>query len=397
MKVNKKILVINAGSSSIKFKVYDYQTLNELASGLCERIFVDGFIKVKVVGEARTYEKNIAMPNHTVAVKIALDALKTLKVIDNFKEIAGVGHRIAMGGNFFKDSALLTKPKLDKAEDYGKLAPLHNPAETAVIKVFAKLIPGIKNVGVFDTSFHATIPEFNSDYTLDRKTTAKYEIKKYGFHGTSYRFITKKMESLLKKKNPNLVICHIGNGASICAVKAGKSFDTTMGISPLQGLVMGTRCGDIDASVATYLMTQGMNAAKVSDELNKKAGLKGLCGSSDTRDMLAMIEKGNKAAKLAREIQIKRIANYVVNYINQLENKVDAIVFTAGCGENDPELLEGVCDNIFVTNLKYDTKKNHKKYSDFINVSGRNSAIKIFKVRTNEELMIAQDTKRLAK
>lgn len=395
--MNKKILVINAGSSSIKFKVYGYEKLNEIAGGLCERIFVDGHIKLKTK-TGKVFDKNIAMPNHTVAVKIALDALKQLKVISDLNEIVGIGHRIAMGGNHFKKSTSVDSAKEFKiAKDYGQLAPLHNPCETAVINVFKKLVKKAKNVGVFDTSFHATIPDFNSDYTLDRKTTKKYELKKYGFHGTSYRYITLEMEKILRKKNPNLIVCHIGNGASICAIKKGKSYDTTMGVSPLQGLIMGTRCGDIDASVATFLMDRGYSSKQVSDELNKKAGFLGVCGSSDTRDVIAMIVKGNKNAKLARQIQIQRITNYVVQYMNELDNKVDAIVFTAGCGENDPELLQGVCNNIKIAKLSYDIKKNHKKYDDYIEVTGKGSKIRLFKVRTNEELMIATDTKKLAK
>lgn len=395
--MNKKILVINAGSSSIKFKVYGYDKLDEQASGLCERIFVDGHIKVKTA-DGKVIDKNIAMPEHTTAVKIALDALKELHVIGDLNEIVGIGHRIAMGGNYFKQSTSVDSDKeLGKAEDYGRIAPLHNPCETAVIKVFKQLVKSAKNVGVFDTSFHATIPDKNSDYTLDRKTTEKFELKKYGFHGTSYRYITMKMEKILGKKDPNLVVCHIGNGASICAIKNGKSYDTTMGVSPLQGLIMGTRCGDIDASVATFLMDQGYSAKQVSDELNKKAGFLGVCGSSDTRDVIANIAKGDKNAKLAREIQIQRITNYVVTYINELDDKVDAIVFTAGCGENDAELLQGVCDNIKIKKLVYDSKKNHEKYDDYVEVTGKGSDIRLFKVRTNEELMIATDTKNLAK
>ncbi|MCQ2748287.1 MAG: acetate/propionate family kinase [Mycoplasmoidaceae bacterium] len=394
--MNKKILVINAGSSSIKFKVYNFDDLKELANGLCERIFVDGHIKAKTT-EGKVIEKDASMPDHTAAVKIALDALKELKIIEDLNDIVGIGHRIAMGGKFFKQSTIVDDEKiLNKAIEYGKIAPLHNPCETTVIKVFKKLVPNAYNVGVFDTSYHSTIPAVNSDYCLDRKTTDQYEIKKYGFHGTSYRYIAKKMETVLSKKNPNLIICHIGNGASICAVKDSKSFDTTMGLSPLQGLIMGTRCGDIDASVCTYLLTQGLSGEQINAELNKKAGFLGITGSSDSRDVIAMMNKGDANAKLAREIQLQRIANYVVQYANEL-GKVDAIVFTAGCGENDPDLLEGVCDRIKLINLKYDSKKNHEKYGDYLEVTDNGSDTRIFRVRTNEELMIAGDVKALAK
>lgn len=394
--MNKKILVINAGSSSIKFRVYDYENLSEFANGLCERIFVDGHIKVKTA-QGQTIEKDAPMPDHTAAVQIALDALKELKVIEDLNDIVGIGHRIAMGGKFFKESTRVDDEAiLNKAIEYGKIAPLHNPCETTVIKVFKKLVPNAYNVGVFDTSYHSTIPAVNSDYCLDRQTTDKYEIKKYGFHGTSYRYIAKKMEEVLGKKNPNLVVCHIGNGASICAIKEGKSYDTTMGLSPLQGLIMGTRCGDIDASVCTYLLTQGLTGEQINDELNKKAGMLGVAGSSDSRDVIAKAKQGDKNAILAREIQLQRIANYVVQYANEI-GKVDAIVFTAGCGENDPELLEGVCDRVKLMNLKYDSAKNHEKYGDYLEVTAAGSDVRLFRVRTNEELMIAGDVKALAK
>lgn len=394
--MNKKILVINTGSSSIKFRVYNYDDLKELANGLCERIFVDGHIKVKTT-EGKTIEKDAAMPDHTAAVQIALDSLKELKVIEDLSDVVGIGHRIAMGGQFFKESTIVDDEKiLNKAIEYGKIAPLHNPCETTVIKVFKKLVPNAYNVGVFDTSYHSTIPAVNSDYCLDRQTTSKYEIKKYGFHGTSYRYIAKKMEEVLGKKNLNLIVCHIGNGASICAIKDGKSYDTTMGLSPLQGLIMGTRCGDIDASVCTYLLTQGLTGEQVNAELNKKAGFLGVAGSSDSRDVIAKANKGDANAKLAREIQLQRIANYVIQYANEL-GKVDAIVFTAGCGENDPLLLEGVCDRVKLMKLKYDANKNKEKYGDYLEVTASGSDTRIFRVRTNEELMIAGDVKALAK
>ena len=394
--MNKKILVINAGSSSIKFRVYNFDDLKELGNGLCERIFVDGHIKVKTA-EGKTIEKDAAMPDHTAAVQIALDALKELKIIEDLNDIVGIGHRIAMGGKFFKESTIVDDEKiLNKAIEYGKIAPLHNPCETTVIKVFKKLVPNAYNVGVFDTSYHSTIPAVNSDYCLDRQTTEKYEIKKYGFHGTSYRYIAKKMEDILGKKNPNLIVCHIGNGASICAIKEGKSYDTTMGLSPLQGLIMGTRCGDIDASVCTYLLTQGLTGDQINAELNKKGGFLGVAGSSDSRDVIAKANAGDANAKLAREIQLQRIANYVIQYANEL-GKVDAIVFTAGCGENDPQLLEGVCDRVKLMNLKYDANKNKEKYGDYLEVTASGSDTRIFRVRTNEELMIAGDVKALAK
>lgn len=396
--MNKKILVINAGSSSIKFKVYDYDKLVVLASGLCERIFIDGHINVSRTQDKKNVDKKVAMPNHTVAIEIALDVLKELNVINSYEEIVGIGHRVAMGGDAFKTSTIIDdEANLNLVGEYGKIAPLHNLPEKEVVLVFKKLIPWAKNVGVFDTSFHTTMPQFNYDYTLNRDLTKKYKIRRYGFHGTSYRYVTQKMQQILNKDKPNLIICHIGNGASICCVKEAKSYDTTMGFSPLSGLAMGTRCGDIDASVALFLLRQNYSVQEVDDFLNKKAGLLGLCGFSDTRDVCNQAEKNDQSAILARQIQIKRIANYIVQYINELDNKVDAIVFTAGCGENDGDLPIEVTKEIKSTRLSVNCQKSHAKYDDYIKISKPFpfSKIKIFKIHTNEELMIAADTKKL--
>lgn len=394
--MDKKILVINAGSSSIKFKVYDYEKLTALASGLCERIFIDGHISTTNLINKQKIDKKIAMPDHAKAAQIALDVLKKLEVIKTYDEIVGIGHRVAMGGDAFKKSTSIDDEKnLTLVGEYGKIAPLHNLPERDVVLVFKKLIPKAKNVGVFDTSFHTTMPQKNYDYTLPRNITNKYKIRRYGFHGTSYSYVTKKMQQILHKKAPNLIICHIGNGASICCVKNGKSYDTTMGFSPLAGLVMGTRCGDIDASVALFLLRQKYSVQEADDFLNKKAGLLGLCGFSDTRDVCQKASEKNQAAILARQIQVQRIANYIVQYINELDNKVDAIVFTAGCGENDGDLPIEVADQIKIVKLKIDSNKTCAKYDDFIKVSKLFSKIKVYKVHTNEELLIASDTKQI--
>lgn len=394
--MDKKILVINAGSSSIKFKVYDYEKLVVLASGLCERIFIDGHINATNLVTKEKIDKKIAMPDHAKAVQIALDVLKKLEVIKSYDEIVGIGHRVAMGGDAFKASTSIDdKKNLTLVGEYGKIAPLHNLPERDVVLVFKKLIPKAKNVGVFDTSFHTTMPPKNYDYTLERNITSKYKIRRYGFHGTSYRYVTEKMQQILNKKEPNLIICHIGNGASICCVKKGKSYDTTMGFSPLSGLAMGTRCGDIDASVALFLLRQKYSVQEVDDFLNKKAGLLGLCGFSDTRDVCQKASEKNQDAILARQIQVQRIANYIVQYINELDNKVDAIVFTAGCGENDGQLPIEVADQIKIVKLKIDSNRTHAKYDDFVKVSKPFSKIKVYKIHTNEELLIAADTKKI--
>lgn len=392
--MTEKILIINAGSSSIKFKVYDYELLTEIASGLCERIFVDGFIKIKYNTDL-VWEQNIDMPNHDKAIKIVLETLLSLKVIEDLNEIVGVGHRVVQGGTEYDKSTIIHEKDIEKIDKYSKLAPLHNKPELDVVKIFQKQIPGAKNVAIFDTSFHTTIPQLNYDYCLDRETTKKYGIKRYGYHGTSYRYINQKMEEILGKKELNLVVCHLGNGASICAIKDGNSYNTSMGLTPLEGLVMGTRCGDIDGATALYLQRQGLSINEVENEFNKKGGLKGLCGYSDGRDVDAKIKEGNKLAIMAREIQIQRIADYIVKYINQLENKVDAIIFTAGIGENDRTLTVEVSNKIFTHKIDIEPNKVNEKYNDYILMTTKNSDIAVYKVRTNEELMMAIDTKNL--
>ncbi len=389
----KKILAINAGSSSIKFKVYNYKTLAEEASGLCERIFIDGSIKIEFNG--KQHKKDISMPNHETAISIAIDEMISLGIIKDISDIAGLGHRIVMGGSQIKESTIMDDKNLEIVERCIKLAPLHNGPECEVIKIFKTKLPNVINVGVYDTSFHTTIPQINYDYALDRETTKKYEIRRYGMHGTSYRYIALKAQEVLNKKGNNLIICHLGNGASICAVKNDESYNTSMGLTPLEGLIMGTRCGDIDGAVALYLIRQGMSVDQVENEFNKKGGLLGISGFSDGRDVQASRLQGNKNSILAREMQTNRVADYIVRYINQLDNQVDAIIFTAGIGENDHRLIQEVCDKIKVKNIKINQDKNTEKYGDYILISADNSDIPVYKIRTNEELMIAQDTKRL--
>lgn len=392
--MSKKILAVNGGSSSIKFKVYDYQTLTEEAAGICERIGIDGALTIKYEN-GKVFNSTKAMPNHDVAIQIALNALIDLKIISNFEDIVGVGHRIVQGGVNFQSSAVLTAKEVDEIDTYSRLAPLHNHTEAQVVRGFLKSIPKTKNVGVFDTSFHSTLPQKFYDYTLDRELTEKYEIRRYGFHGTSYRYITQQMQKILKKQSVNLIICHIGNGASICAVKDNKSYNTSMGFTPLEGLVMGTRCGDIDASIPIFLSRQGLSADEIETRLNKKAGLIGLSGFSDGRDVNKLILKKDPIGILTREIQVQKISDYVVKYINQLNNQVDAIVFTAGIGENDPNIIWQTAEHIAITKLVIDRLKLSQSYDDYILVSTRESSIPVYKVRTNEELMIAQDTKNL--
>lgn len=393
--MNQYIIVINAGSSSIKYKVFNAKTNQDIVSGQCEKIGNPlGIFSLKA--EGINQKEQIAIPNHQFGIKKILDELKSHKIILSFDEIVGVGHRVVIGGKKYKSSVIVDDEVTKDLIDYSPLAPLHNPVQVETIKVFEKLIPHVKNVATFDTSFHTSIPDYNN-YALNQEVVKKYHIYRYGMHGTSYRYITARMEKVLNKKNVNLVICHLGNGASICEVENSLSHNTTMGLTPLEGLVMGTRCGDIDPSTAIYLIRQGLSADEVDNIFNKQSGLKGLAGSNDFRDISALANQGDANAKLAINMFVKRIAKYVVSYINELENKVDAIVFTAGIGENGGDVIQMIIDNIKIINLKIDSNTIFAKYDDVKLVSTKDSYIPMYQVRTNEELMIEQDVKSLLK
>jgi acetate kinase len=328
---SKKILVINAGSSSIKFKLFYAKNLDVIASGLCERIFIDGYFKVKY-GNNQLSEANVAMPNHTKAIEYMLNQLLKLGIVTNLKEIIGVGHRVVQGGEFNK-SVVINKVVKQRVKELIPLAPLHNEPELAVIEVFEKFLPHAKSIASFDTTFHTTMPPISYTYPIDQKIAQQHQVRRYGYHGNSYRYITQYMTKLLRK-TPNLIICHLGNGASVCGVRHGKSYITSMGLTPLEGLIMGTRCGDIDPSIILYLIRQGLKPNTIDDILNKQSGVKGLSGLTDMRDVEAQCAKHNQHAKFTIDLYATKVAEYIVRYANILENKVDAIVFTAGVGEN---------------------------------------------------------------
>lgn len=400
-KSNKVILVINAGSSSIKYKVFKLDNDEVIGSGQCEKIGnPKGIFSIKYTlnGKTEKIEEILPIPNHNVGTKKILDELKKHNVITNLKDIVGVGHRVVMGGTKFNQSTIVTKAVKDALTKYIPLAPLHNPPEIETINVFEKLLPGVKNVGVFDTSFHTTIPDFNH-YPLDQEVVKKYQIYKYGMHGTSYRYVTLKMQKVLKKKNINLIICHLGNGASICEVRNGKSFNTTMGLTPLEGLMMGSRCGDVDASIAIYLFRQGYKVEQIEDLLNKQSGFKGVTGFNDCRDVTDAASKGDKKAILALEMYITRVAKYIVTYANEIANigRIDGIVFTAGIGENAPDMIEMITKKLPILGLQLNNKVLMQKYDDYRLISNHCSNIDMYQVRTNEELMIEQDVRKLAK
>lgn len=391
--MNKDILVINAGSSSLKFRLYNYD-LKEKASGLCERIGIDGFFKLEyqIDGTEEKYETSADFPNHEVAIDLLLKKFIEYKVIENLDQIGGIGHRIVQGADI-TDSSVVDEEILAKIEEAIKLAPLHNKPESDVLKILINKIPNAKNVAVFDTSFHTSIPKINSYYAIPKEWVEKHAIKKYGFHGTSYRYINEKMQNILKLSRPlNLIVCHLGNGASVCCIKNGKSFDTTMGLTPLAGLIMGTRCGDVDPSILNYVCQQeNLSIQEVTDNLNKASGFKGICGSTDFRDICANAQEGNEF-NFAREIFAQKIANFIAIYKNMLDENVDGIVFTGGIGENAAIARKLICDKVYGVDINDEI--NNQKIGECEKISQPLSRIKVFVVRTNEELKIAQDTKR---
>lgn len=387
--MNKLILVINAGSSSIKFKLFDAQKLNVIASGLCERIFIDGVFGLKY-GDKKVETKH-PMPSHKEAIQCILDNLQQLKIVKNLKDIVGVGHRVVLAGEKVTKAILMNKANIALAAQYNTLAPLHNPPELEVIKIMSKLIPNAIQVGSFDNMFHTTMPPENYLYPINQTIASKYKIRRYGAHGNSYRYINQKMQKVLNNKKPNLIVCHLGNGASMCAIKEGKSFATTMGLTPLEGLIMGTRCGDVDPSIATYLARCGFKTQQIDDLFNKQSGMEAITGSRDMRDVEKFCNAKQTRALIAMKMYANAISKYILHYANLLENKVDGIIFTAGVGENSVFTVNTIINNIKLINLSCDIKKLQTPYNDYKLISTPKSQFKIYCVRTDEELMIVND------
>ena len=394
-----KIFVVNAGSSSLKYQLIDMETEGVLAKGICERIGTSGAITHKAA-DGRVYKAETAMPSHTEAFEAVVYAMtkSDAKVIDSFDEISGIGHRIVQGGSIFSGSCVITPDVLEKISDLGALAPLHNPAHVlaikACIKTFGDKIP---QVAVFDTSFHQTMEPTVYMYALPYEYYEKYDVRKYGAHGTSHQYVSQRTAALIGKdiKDLKIIVCHIGNGASITAVKGGKCFDTSMGFTPLDGFMMGTRSGTVDPSALTFIANkENLTADQINDICNKKSGMLGISGvSNDNRDVCEAADNGNARAKLAVDMQRYQILRFVGSYIAAM-NGVDAIAFTAGIGENDPELREYVCQNLGYLGVEIDDAKNHVRGEE-IKISTENSKVDIFVVPTNEELAIARDTKNL--
>lgn len=396
-----KILVINAGSSSLKYQLIDMETEGVLAKGGCERIGIAGsLLKAKGNGKEKVYEQD--MPNHKVAIELVLEALHDgeIGVIKSMEEIDAVGHRIVASGEYFKKTTLVTPEVLKTLEEKTfELAPLHNPAAATAIRACMEVMPKTPMSLVFDSSFHATMPEKAYLYGIAYEDYKAYGVRKYGAHGTSHKFVSQEAAKYLGKKPEELkiVTCHLGNGSSITAVDGGKCVDTSMGFTPLAGVLMGTRSGDIDASAVEFLARKkGMTHAEVVTYLNKKCGVAGISGvSSDFRDLIAGMENGNERCKLALDMFNYQTKRFVGAYAAAMGG-LDCIVFTAGIGENTPQVREGVCEGLEFLGVKLDKAKNVAKNDGGIrDISAEGSRVKILVIPTNEELVIARETAEL--
>lgn len=396
-----KILVINAGSSSLKYQLIDMETEGVLAKGGCERIGIAGsLLKAKGNGKEKVYEQD--MPNHKVAIELVLEALHDdeIGVIKYMEEIDAVGHRIVASGEYFKKTTLVTPEVLKTLEEKTfELAPLHNPAAATAIRACMEVMPKTPMALVFDSSFHATMPEKAYLYGIAYEDYKAYGVRKYGAHGTSHKFVSQEAAKYLGKKPEELkiVTCHLGNGSSITAVDGGKCVDTSMGFTPLAGVLMGTRSGDIDASAVEFLARKkGMTHAEVVTYLNKKCGVAGISGvSSDFRDLIAGMENGNERCKLALDMFNYQTKRFVGAYAAAMGG-LDCIVFTAGIGENTPQVREGVCEGLEFLGVKLDKAKNVAKNDGGIrDISAEGSRVKILVIPTNEELVIARETAEL--
>ncbi len=396
-----KILVLNCGSSSLKYQLFNMTEKDEtvLAKGLCERIGIEGSKLKHEASQKPEYSVVSPMKDHTQAVSMVLEALvdKDHGVIDSIDEINAVGHRVVHGGEAFCNSVIIDEKVIQALEACCELAPLHNPPNLIGINACEKLMPNVKQVAVFDTAFHQTMPEKAYLYAIPYELYDKYKIRKYGFHGTSHRYVSAKAAEILGKPldSLNIITAHLGNGASICAVEKGRSIDTSMGFTPLEGLAMGTRSGDIDPAVVSYLMEKENKTVKeIENILNKQSGVLGLSGvSSDFRDIENAIKEGNKRAAIALDVFHYRVAKYIGEYAAAM-NGVDAVVFTAGLGENSISTRETVCSYLGYLGLTVDKEKNNCR-GKALDFATADSKVRALVVPTNEELVIARDTKEL--
>lgn len=392
-----KILVLNCGSSSIKYKLFDMTTKEVLAQGGIEKIGLTGsFLKLTLPnGEKKILEKDI--PEHTAGIEFILDTLTSAEygAIQSLEEINAVGHRMVHGGERFSESVLLTKEVLDAFAACNDLAPLHNPANLKGVNAVSAILPNVPQVGVFDTAFHQTMPDYAYMYAIPYELYEKYGVRRYGFHGTSHRYVSQRVCQYLgiPAEGSKIITCHIGNGGSISAVKDGKCIDTSMGLTPLEGLIMGTRSGDIDGGAVTFIMEkEGLTPTGISNLLNKKSGVLGVSGvSSDMRELDSACQAGNPRAQLAEKMYYYRIKKYVGSYAAAMGG-VDVILFTGGVGENQSQCREAVCDGLQFIGVELDKDMNNKIHGDEAIISTPESKVKVVVIPTDEEMMIASDT-----
>lgn len=388
-----KILSVNAGSSSLKFKMFEMPEEKELISGYMQKIGAnDSFYDIKLNGNKIT--KEAVLKNHEDAVNILIKELLENKVISSLEEIKAVGHRLVHGGDKYPNSVIIDDDVIAEAEKLTDLAPLHVPANILCVKAFKKLAPNAVSVAVFDTAFHQTIKEDKFRYGVPNEWYEKYGVRKYGFHGTSHKYVSQRANEILNKKENKLIICHIGSGGSISAVKNGECIDTTMGFTPNSGIVMGTRSGDIDYGIIPYIIKQtGITLEEVDNVLNKESGLIGLSEvSNDWRDVENAIKQGNEKAKLASEIMFNSIAGYIAKYYMELEG-CDAICFTAGLGENASYVRKHICDRLKCFNVELNDEINTKTIlGEEGLISTENSKIPVYVIPTDEEIMMVRDT-----
>ena len=396
------VLVINCGSSSLKFQLINAETEKVLAKGLCERIGIDGRLTYQPAGGEKE-KSDLAMPTHTEAIQFVIDALTNEKtgVVKSLDEIGAVGHRLVHGGEKFASSVVITDEVKKAVEECNDLAPLHNPVNLIGVAACEKLMPGTPMVAVFDTAFHQTMPEKAYMYGLPYEYYEKYKVRRYGFHGTSHSFVSKRAAEVMGKSYDEVktIVCHLGNGSSVSAVLNGKCVDTSMGLTPLEGLVMGTRSGDIDPAIMEFIAKkENLDIEGVMEVLNKKSGVFGISGglSSDFRDLTDAMNAGDKKAKIAMDVFSYRVAKYIGSYAAAM-NGVDDIVFTAGIGENDDYVREEVCKYLGYLGVDFDSEVNKGLRGKEAELTKEGSKVKVFVIPTNEELAIARETLALVK
>lgn len=393
----EKTLVINSGSSTLKFKLYEMPEEKEIAKGVLERIGFDGSKIIIKYGDGQVYTEEKPLPDHGTAIQEMLKLLKELVIVKDFEEITGVGHRVVAGGEYFDRSVVIDDDVIQKIDELADFAPLHNPNNLIGITEFKKLLPNALSVAVFDTAFHQTLTEENYMYSTPYEWYEKYGVRRYGAHGTSHQYVAERAAEYLDKplEDLKLITCHLGAGSSMCAIKDGKSFDTSMGFTPLTGITMGTRSGDVDFSLVAYVMKKmgTTDVDAVLDTLNKKSGLLGVSGRSlDMRDLQAAEKDGDKRSALAIKLFVKNIVRYVGQYYAEMGG-LDGIVFTAGIGENESAIRKRIIDRLSFMGMEIDDQRNDANADGLISTD--DSKIKVLRIPTDEELMIARDVEKL--